>query len=93
MAYGGFADVWEGMLGNEKVCVKVLRMYNVNTNNPKGPWAVCDIREPLVCSISADIVQDFLWGSGGLEETEPPKCLAVPGCYNDAVTARFEVDA
>ena len=52
-------------------------MYNVNTNGPKGPLAVCYICEPLVCSISADIVQTFLRGSGCLEETEPPKCLAV----------------
>jgi len=26
MAFGGFADVWEGTLGGRKVCIKVLRV-------------------------------------------------------------------
>jgi hypothetical protein len=40
VAYGGFADVWEGKLGDEKVCIKVLRMYNINKNSPKGSLVV-----------------------------------------------------
>ena len=54
VACGGFADVWEGTLRDEKVCVKVLRMYRTNTNNPNGSLAVCDIRVALVCSINVD---------------------------------------
>lgn len=46
---------------------------------------VCDIRESLVHSIGADIVQAFLRGS--LEETETSERLAALGCYDDAVTA------
>jgi len=93
VAYGGFADVWEGALGDEKVCVKVLRMYNVNKSNQKGPLVVCGICEPLVCSVDADIIQVFSRGSGRLEETEASKCRAILGCYDDAATARLEVDA
>jgi hypothetical protein len=83
--------VWGGMLGSEKVCVKVLRIYNVNTNKQKGPLAVCGIL--LVRSISADAVQAFLRRSGCLEETETSKCGAFFGCYDDAITARIGVDA
>lgn len=44
VAYGGFADVWEGTLGSDKVCIKMLRIYNGNTNTQKRPLAVCTIR-------------------------------------------------
>jgi hypothetical protein len=43
IAYGGFADVWEGALGDEKVCIKVLRGFNTYANNPKKGAAVRDI--------------------------------------------------
>ena len=36
--------MWEGTLGNEKVCVKVLRVYNPHANNQKRVLAVCGIR-------------------------------------------------
>ena len=69
VAYGGFADVWEGSLGGEKVCVKVLRVYNANANNQKEPMAVRDVREPLVRSNVTDTLQGLLWRSRCLEET------------------------
>ena len=55
VAYGGLADVWEGTLKDRKVCVKVLRMYNANTNHPKGSLAVCGIHKAPARSIGADI--------------------------------------
>ena len=67
VAYGGFADVWEGKLKDEKVCVEVLRVYNMDTNNQKGYPVVCDIRKTLVHSITADIGQAFLRRSGCME--------------------------
>lgn len=41
VAFGGFADVWEGTYGGEKVCVKALRIYNVgtSTNSPNNAVA------------------------------------------------------
>lgn len=54
-AYGGFADVWEGMLGSEKVCVKVLRIYNAKTNDQKQALAVCGIRDSYVRFVGADV--------------------------------------
>lgn len=85
--------MWEGALGSEKVCIKVLRMYTVNTNNQKGPLAVCDIHEFLVCPIIADSVQAFLRRSRRLEETEASKRCTFLGCHNDAVADRIKVDA
>jgi len=93
VAFGGFADVWEGTFAGEKVCVKVLRVYNANTNNQKGPLAVCGIREFIVCLTNTDTAQAFLRGSSCLEEAETCKCCAFFGCYDGAVTARVEVDA
>lgn len=85
--------MWEGALGSEKVCIKVLRMYTVNTNNQKGPPAVCGIHELLVCPIIADYVQAFLRRSRRLEETEASKRRTFLGCHNDAVADRIKVDA
>ena len=94
VAYGGFADVWEGSLGGEKVCVKVLRVYDANANNQKETMAVRDVREPLVCSNVTDTFQAFLWRSRCLEETATCKCCTFPGCYDvDAVAACLGVDA
>ena len=41
------------------MCVKVLRMYNANTNHPKGSLAVCGIREAPARSVGADISKAF----------------------------------
>jgi len=51
IAYGGFADVWEGMLGSEKVCVKVLRIRPAHEGDHKSALAVCDIRDFLCFSL------------------------------------------
>jgi len=40
-----------------------------------------------------DVIQAFLQRSSSLEETKAPECCTLLGCYNDAVMARFEVDA
>lgn len=46
VAYGGFADVWEGIYQGEQVCIKVLRIGNdtVNGNDQKNSLAVSDVR-------------------------------------------------
>jgi len=93
VAYGGFADVWEGKLGDERVCIKVLRVYNMDTNNQKGSLVVCDIYKAPLRSITADIGQVLLWGSSCLEAAETSKCSAFPGSYDGAITARVEMDA
>ena len=85
--------MWEGSFAGEKVCVKVLRVYNANTNNQKGPLAVCGIREVTVRPTNADTVQALLRRGSRLEKAETCKCCAFLGCYDGAVTARVEVDA
>ena len=85
--------MWEGLLGSEKVCVKLLRIQNVERDNQKGPLAVCGIHELLVRSAITDIMQDFLQGSSCLEENEAPKRCTLLGRYDDTVTACVRVDA
>ena len=51
--------MWEGLLGDKKVCVKVMRVYGSNMNNQKEPMAVRDAREPLVCPNVTDTLKVF----------------------------------
>jgi len=94
VAYGGFTDVWEGLLGGEKVCVKVMRVCGTNTDNQEEPMTVRDVREPLVCSNVTNTFQVFLWRSSCLEETETSKCCAFLGRYviDEAATTCLGVD-
>ncbi|KAE9408797.1 hypothetical protein BT96DRAFT_1100207, partial [Gymnopus androsaceus JB14] len=47
VAGGGFSDVWIGRLGEQRVCVKVLRMFTQHEN-----------REKLYSSLNNEVV---LW--------------------------------
>ena len=81
------------MLGSEKVCVKMLRVYNMKTDDQKQTLSVCDIRNYCVRFANADAVQAFLRRSGRLEEAEASKRCSLLGSNDGAVTARVQVDA
>ena len=85
--------MWEGMFENEKVCVKVLRIYNAKTNNQKQALAVCNIRNSCVRFVGTDAIQAILRGSSCLEEAKTPKRCAFPGSNYDTIPTRVEVDA
>ena len=54
------------------MCVKVLRMYNVNTNHPRGSLVVRCVHEAPARSISADIPQTFL---GNVSDHNTPSTM------------------
>jgi len=58
VAFGGFADVWEGTYGGKKVCVKALRIYNVaaSTNTPNNAVSVCHFRHIVRLTITDVVV-------------------------------------
>jgi len=51
--------VWEGMLGSEKVCVKVLRTRPAHEGDHKSASAVCDIRDFLCFSLVLMLYKPF----------------------------------
>ena len=51
--------MWEGMLESEKVCVKVLRIYNPQAKNQKKDLAVCGIRDLLRASLVLMLYKPF----------------------------------
>ena len=95
VAFGGFADVWEGSYGGRKVCVKALRIYSpiTSTNGRNNSLAVCDIPNTIMRSTKADILSAFLRRSGCLEETETSKRCSILGGYNNAFTDCVGMDA
>jgi len=84
--------VWEGILGSEKVCVKVLRIYNGQINSQKRVLAVCGVHDFLYISLP-DTAQASLRRGSSLEETETPECCTIFGCSDGVVTTRVEMDA
>ena len=95
IAFGGFADVWEGSYGGRKVCVKASRIYNPNriTNGRNNSTLICDIPNIIVRPIKGDILSGFLRRSGRLEETETSKRCSILGGYNNAFTDRVGMNA
>jgi hypothetical protein len=54
VAYGGFADVWEGAYVGDKVCAKALRIYNRSANPDNKAFAVCVFRNPPMLPIKVN---------------------------------------
>ena len=81
IAFGGFADVWQGTHGGRGVCIKVLR---VSLNDDES-LAKVRIRHPHVIFLftgyppAGAIV--ILQRSGRVETVETPKCRSFPWCY------------
>ena len=59
IVYGGFADVWGGILGSEKVCVKVLRIRPAHEGGHKSALEVRDIRDFLYFSLALMLSKPF----------------------------------
>ena len=47
------------MLGGEKVCIKVLRVYNAKTDDQKQALSVSDIHDPCVVSLALTLWKPF----------------------------------
>ena len=88
---GSNSDVWEGILGGSKVCVKRVRMHALDSLQTTAEVRYQCRRfsySPLLTELT-----DVLPRGCHLEKPVTPKDFTIPRCHYQSPPNRFELDA
>jgi len=93
IAFGGYADVWQGTHGDKDVCIKVLRVtLNDDESVTKVRVRHLHVLFPFIKDRPVGAVV-ILQGGRRVETIETPKCRPFPWCHKQTSAIRFGVDA
>ena len=86
----GSSDVYEGILGSSRVCIKRVRVYA--QDDSQQDVKVRYRRRRFPCLLSLTKLTGLLQRGRNVEALDAPKYRAPPGCYYYPAPAHFELD-